>query len=164
MLQKRTANFRQSRIISEQFGVWVSIAFSLELMSAPAPLAEIFGSERADAFQGEREQDARFVTESGVECHVLDVQAATIPGPSGRGRQIDENPLSRSAREKSVAQVVADCKAAVWAARRIAHKCGDVELVAGESGRIVAKLIRAEFINFDAARVIPGLAERKESL
>ena len=106
-------------------------------------LVESLSPECAYAFQGERENEARFVSVSGVEGYVLDLEATTIPGPSARRRQVNETTISRLTVEKLVSKIVADAKRAVRAVRPITDGGGEVELVAWKSRRIECKLIRA---------------------
>ena len=74
---------------------------------------------------------------------MLDLEAATIPCPSARGRQIDEARISRLPAESLVSKIIAEGETAVWAARPIADEGGEVELVAGKSRRVVWKLLLA---------------------
>ena len=99
--------------------------------------------ECAYAFQGERENEARFVSVSGVEGYVLDLEATTIPGPSARRRQVNETTISRLTVEKLVSKIIADAKRAVRTVRPITNISREVELVAWKSRRIEWKLIRA---------------------
>ena len=102
----------------------------------PYELSKSLSPERAYAFQCESEYEARFVTITGIECHVLDLEATTIPCPSARGRQVNETTISRLTVEKLVSKIVTESKSAIRAARPIADEGGDVELVAGKSRRV----------------------------
>jgi hypothetical protein len=140
-----------------------------EKIASASSLPKILSAESADAFQREGEDDAVLVSDPGVERHVLDVQAATIPSPAGARRQIDQHAFTPDvgiAGEKPVAQIVADGEAAIRSALRISREGGHVNLIAGKSRRIVAVLIFRieEFIYLDAARVIPRLADLKDTL
>src|SRR6266542_1496863 len=105
-------------------------------------LVESLSPECAYAFQGERENEARFVAVSGVERYVLDLEATTIPGPSACRRQANETTISRLTVEKLVSKIVADAKSSVGAVRPITNGGGEVKLVAWKSRRIEWKLIR----------------------
>src|SRR5262249_39822052 len=109
----------------------------------PRELAKSLSPECAYAFQGERENEARFVAVSSVESCVLDLDATTIPCPSACRRQVNETTISRQTGEKLVPKIVADAKRAVRAVRPITDGGGEVELVAWKSRRIELKLIRA---------------------
>ena len=127
-------------------------------------LVESLSPKCAYAFQGERENEARFVADSGVERCVLDLDATTIPGPSACRRQVNETTISSLTVEKLVSKIVADAKRAVRAVRPITDVGVKVELVAWKSRRIGLKLIPSQFVVLDASGVVPGLAERKDSL
>src|SRR5262245_49752268 len=106
-------------------------------------LVESLSPECAYAFQGECKNEARFVAVSGVEGHVLDLEATTIRGPSACRRQVNETTISRLTVEKLVSKIVADAKSAVRSVHPITDGGGEVELVAWKSRRIEWKLIRA---------------------
>src|SRR5262245_36000096 len=99
-------------------------------------LVESLSPECAYAFQGERENEARFVAVSGVEGYMLNLEATTIPGPSARRRQVNETTISRLTVEKLVSKIVADAKSAIRAVRPITDGGVEVELVAWEGRRI----------------------------
>ena len=99
-------------------------------------LVKSLSSECAYAFQGEGENEARFVAVSGVERYVLDLEATTIRGPSACRRQVNETTISGLTVEKLVSKIVADAKSAVRAVRPITDGGGEVELVAWKSSRI----------------------------
>ena len=92
--------------------------------------------ECAYTFQGEGENEARFVAVSGIEGHVLDLDATTIPGPSACRRQVNKTTISRLTVEKLVSKIIAEAKSGVRAARPTADGGGEVELVAWKSRRI----------------------------
>src|SRR5262249_30127535 len=81
----------------------------------PRKRPEGLSPEGAYAFQCESENDARLIAVSGVEYHMLDLEATAIPCPSTCRRQVDEAAISSRPVEILVPKIVADRETAVRA-------------------------------------------------
>lgn len=99
---------------------WRSVSFSQ---------TEVFRTEGADPFQGESEQESGFITDTGIEGHVLNIETAAIPGPTGGCCQINQLAISWGAIELGVSQIVNNGEAAIGTTRRVAYEGGEVKLI-----------------------------------
>lgn len=112
--------------------------------SARALLAERIGSEGTDPLEGEGEENAVLVTETGVESHILDIETAAIPGPAERGGEVDQLPLAGEGVEAAIPQVITEVDSSVGPPCGVAEEGREVDLVSREGAGIKALLVDAD--------------------
>ena len=122
--------------------------------SARALLAERIGAEGTDPLEGEGEENAVLVTETGVEGDILDVETAAILGPTERGGEVDQLPLAGEGVEAAIPQVITEGGSGVGPPCGIAEERREVDLVSRERAGIESLLVEA-----DPAGDIPILTE-----
>ena len=111
--------------------------------STRALLAKRIGSEGTNSLEGESEENAVLVPETGVEGHILNIETAAVPGPAERSGEVDQLPLAGKSVEATIPQVIAEVDSGIRSPCRVAKESREVDLVSREGAGVETSLVEA---------------------